>query len=289
MRSSARRDRCAPMSATANSSSAMKSRSPTASMLFGESDVKPRLPWSSTREMGYADPATAPEPSGRTAADGQRCASRARSRSSGQKCDSIQCAADTGCARCRCVYDGIMSSSSADGLIDHHLLQIAHGDVELIARVDRPEPRRGRDLIVAAAPGMKLRRDVADLLVQQPVDHRVNVFVGRLGQGTVREVSRRHASSPLSICLLSSRVSTPASQSATAHAFDSRMSCGQRRKSVPMERLSASSAAAVGTENRPPHSLCDLCFGHVSPASVPASTGASSAGVTGATAFAASS
>ena len=63
--------------------------------------------------MGNAQPATAPEPRGSTAAARPEAASRARSRSSGQKCESIQCAADTGCARCRCVYAG-MSTLAAE-------------------------------------------------------------------------------------------------------------------------------------------------------------------------------
>ena len=68
----------------------MKSRSPTASMLFCETDSKPSCFRSSVREMGNADPAIAPEPSGRTDAECAAAAMRARSRSNGQKCESIQ-------------------------------------------------------------------------------------------------------------------------------------------------------------------------------------------------------
>jgi argininosuccinate lyase len=52
-----------------------------------------------------------------------------------------------------------------------------------------------------------------------------------------------------------SRVSTPASPNASAHALERRTSCGQRRKSVPMERLIASSSGDGPPANRPPHSL----------------------------------
>jgi hypothetical protein len=62
-------------------------------------------------------------------------------------------------------------------------------------------------------------------------------------------------SSPCCSASLSSRVSTPASPSASAHAFERRTSCGQRRKSVPMERLIASSSGDGPPANRPPHSL----------------------------------
>ena len=69
------------------------------------------------------------------------------------------------------------------------------------------------------------------------------------------------------------------------------MSCGQSRKSVPIDRFSASREAAVGTENLPPHSLCDFWLAcHDSQScQEAASTGASSAVDAGATAFAASS
>ena len=60
------------------------------------------------------------------------------------------------------------------------------------------------------------------------------------------------------MALLSSSVSTPAFQSATAHAFDSGTSNGQSRKSMPMELFSASNAGAGPPPNRPPQSLCDL-------------------------------
>ena len=63
------------------------------------------------------------------------------------------------------------------------------------------------------------------------------------------------ASSPRSISLHSSSVSTFAWYNAIAQAFDSWMSNGQRRKSMPIELLSASNSGAGPPENRPPHSL----------------------------------
>ncbi len=65
-------------------------------------------------------------------------------------------------------------------LLEHDALQPAHRAVELLADVDRPEPRGRRDLIVATPARMQLGRDVADLGVQQPIDERVHVLVGRL-------------------------------------------------------------------------------------------------------------
>ena len=180
MRSSASRERWIASIESVNSSSATKSRSLTASMLLGESCAKPRLPWRSTRETGNAQPATAPEPSGSTAAARPAAARRARSRSSGQKCESIQCAAETGCARCMCVYAGMstFAGASDSACASITLLQLAHGAVEHAARVHRPEARGGRDLIVAAATRVQLGGDVADLFVQQAIDEGVHVFVG---------------------------------------------------------------------------------------------------------------
>src|SRR6185437_14456600 len=40
-----------------------------------------------------------------------------------------------------------------------------------------PHPRGGRHLVVSAAPRVELRCQLADLLVQQTIDQRVNVFV----------------------------------------------------------------------------------------------------------------
>ena len=59
---------------------------------------------------------------------------------------------------------------------------------ELGAGIHRPESSRGGDLIVAATAGVQLGGDVANLLVQQPVDHRVHIFVGGQGLSSRREL-----------------------------------------------------------------------------------------------------
>ena len=64
------------------------------------------------------------------------------------------------------------------GLGEHRPLQIEHERADLRNRVDRPQTRRGGDLIVAAAPRVKARCGLAGLDVQEAIDHRVNVFVG---------------------------------------------------------------------------------------------------------------
>ena len=65
------------------------------------------------------------------------------------------------------------------GLLEQHALQHAHAVIEPLAELHRPEASRGRDLIVATPPRVQLAGDLADLFVQQAVDHRVHVLVGR--------------------------------------------------------------------------------------------------------------
>ena len=124
------------------------------------------------------------------------------------------------------------------------------------AGIHRPQPRGGRDLVVARATGVQLRGHRPGLLVQQPVDHRVDVLVGGDRLGAIGEPVRRRGRVPAAAPRLPSMVSTPACPSASAHALESRTSCGQRRKSVPMERLIASSSGDGPPAKRPPQSLC---------------------------------
>ena len=189
----------------------------------------------------------------------RRCAARrrTRSRSSGQKCESSQCARRH---RNRALHVRVRRHErrlEPVRLIDHHALQRANGGIESRRRVHRPQARRRRDLIVAAAAGVQLGRDVADLLVQQAIDQRMNILVAR-GRLLARErAARRRRRVRARSRSHSSSVSTPALYSAMAHAFDSWMSNGQRRKSTPIELFSASNSGAGPPAKRPPQSLCD--------------------------------
>ena len=64
--------------------------------------------------------------------------------------------------------------------------------VHLVDRVQGPKPEIGRDLVVARPPGVELPRDRPHLLVQQALDQRVDVFIGRAHGGAVRQ-PLRHA------------------------------------------------------------------------------------------------
>ncbi len=81
----------------------MKSRSLTASMLFGQADAKPRSAASAARSMGKGQPASAPEPSGETFTRRARSLSRSASRCHGHAWLNNQWLQRTGCAGWTCV------------------------------------------------------------------------------------------------------------------------------------------------------------------------------------------
>jgi hypothetical protein len=84
----------------------------------------------------------------------------------------------------------------------------AHCGIELVTGIDTPESCRGRHLIVPAPPGVQLRRDLSDLRVQKPVDHRVYVFVGRNRRGASAEALRDRVESRLDPATLIDREHT---------------------------------------------------------------------------------
>jgi len=73
-----------------------------------------------------------------------------------------------------------MDFLQALGLCDHRLLQCPYRNIESGSCLDNPEASSCGDLIISAAPGVKLRCNVTDLFMQQTIDHRMNVFVSRI-------------------------------------------------------------------------------------------------------------
>ena len=177
IRSSANRDRWVAINVHANSTSATKSRSLTASMEFGESASKPSVPWSSVRETGYAEPATAPEPRrqhGRATRRGAEASPVPLERP--EVSEQPVCGRDRlGALEVR--VRGHQYRLDLSGAIHDHALEFTNRPIEAPDGIHGPQPGGCGDLIVPAASGVKLRCHVADCFVQQPVDHRVHVFV----------------------------------------------------------------------------------------------------------------
>ena len=269
IRSSDSRDRCVPTSASANRVSATKSRSATASMLLGDTAVNPRRSRSSSRGTGKALPATAPLPNGSVAADRAAAARRRRSRSSGQKCESIQCAPLTGCARCRWVYAGRMTSCNRRACATMTCCSSRS------AAASRPQASMVQSRVAVATWSLRLRpvwRRDAGSPTSSWRSRSISVWMSSSdAAGVTPAASRRPtAASPSASTRLSSSGTTPAAPNASAHACDSRMSNRQRRKSTPMDRLTCSSRGLGPPENRPPQSLCAGAVGVPSAASVTA-------------------
>ena len=82
------------------------------------------------------------------------------------------------------------------GLHQQRLLQLGDGGIHAMAGIHRPQARGRRDLVVARAAGVQLGGDGAGFLVQEPVDHRVNIFVGCHRRRAVGD-AQRHAIEPL--------------------------------------------------------------------------------------------
>jgi len=73
-------------------------------------------------------------------------------------------------------------------LDDERTAERGNRGIELVDRGQRPEPKIGRDLVIARASGVQLSRHRTDLGVEQALDQRVHIFVGRADRGAVREL-----------------------------------------------------------------------------------------------------
>src|SRR5258706_361626 len=159
--STPRRERCVPISAIANSTSATKSRSPVASSALAEIARKPSASFSSTRSTGKPEPASAPDPSG--ISDVRRRALAVRV--AGQDC--VEPAFRFG---------------------NERATQCGDRGVQLVDRAQRPEAQVRGDLVVAGAARVQLSGDRADLGVEQALDEGVHVFIRRADRGAVGEL-----------------------------------------------------------------------------------------------------
>ena len=65
------------------------------------------------------------------------------------------------------------------GLIHHRLLERTRGGIQLGSCVHGPKTRRGCNLIVPTAPGVKFGRDIFNFVVEHPIDECVHILIGR--------------------------------------------------------------------------------------------------------------
>ena len=152
-------------------------------------------------------------------------------------CERKKCATSTGCARRKCVYDGISASPRALGLRRRaratsrgdRALDLGNAPLQVQAQIDR-------DLLVARAAGVQAAPGVADPRDELALDERVNVFVARGAsddeeRGSSSPCGRDVLRAPRAIAAASAAVSTPACSSASAHARLPRTSSSNSRRS----------------------------------------------------------
>ena len=123
-------------------------------------------------------PATAPDPSVSASASSAAAASRAWSRRSAAACDRKKCATSTGCARRRCVYDGISAAPARSRLIGAGGHERRDRVLQRRNAAAQVQPQVERDLLVARAAGVQPAARVADPLDELALDEAVHVLVG---------------------------------------------------------------------------------------------------------------
>ena len=256
--SSPRRDRCTWASAAANTASATKSRSETASSEFSNRRANPSVRAVCSGSSGRLEPARAPAPSGDTSAatdhplepldvTTERPGVREQVVREQHRLGVLQVRVARarrrrrrpprpGVTSTRCNPSSAATSSRAGAL--------------------GPEPQVGRDLVVATPPGVQLGAGVAGQLGDPPLDRGVDVLVrgrehervgGELG---LDRVERGRA--PPAPLRRSAGPPRPASRRARAEPSTS--SAASRRSN---DRLSESaiSASSGPSANRPCHSV----------------------------------
>jgi hypothetical protein len=64
------------------------------------------------------------------------------------------------------------------GMIEHGVLQVARGSIELGTGIHRPQASCRGNLIIPTTPSVKLRRNLTYFVVKHAIDEGVNIFVG---------------------------------------------------------------------------------------------------------------
>ena len=91
----------------------------------------------------------------------------------------------------QCVYAGMSVAPSSTALIEHHAAEASRTAASSVVHASIAHSRVAvATWSLRTAAGVQLGGDVADLLVQQPVDQRVHVLVGGDGRLACGEATR---------------------------------------------------------------------------------------------------
>src|SRR5664279_1210531 len=274
--SSPSRDRCTPTSAATNSSSATKSRSKTASIEFAAARSKPSSRAVASGSSGTLEPASAPAPSGETAARRSQSFSRSTSRATACTCASSWWANSTGCACCRWVIPGAAVSRWRSAWPSS-----ASSSSASLSAIRRTWSRRKSRRSVATwslrlRPARSLPPRVPSRS-RRPRSRAVCTSSSSIvGRNDPFAAAASRSSSADSIRASSSWSSRPAWCSTRACARDASRSYGASRQSNCTLTESRASASAGLAANRPPHSRIGA---DPAPAGVSVSSGTGAPGV----------
>src|SRR5713226_3049112 len=250
-------DRCTPSSAAAKQNSAAKSRSLTASIELAAAESKPSTAATVSGSSGSDEPASAPAPSGLTAARLSQSRSLPTSRQNAWTCASSWWANSTGWACCRCVIPGTGVPDCRSAWPISAVSSSASREV--ISRAwSRKYSRRS-----VAIWSLRLRpaRSLPPSAPTRSSSPRSRAVCTSSSPAVGRKLPARHAcprsSSAASRRVISMSVSSPALCSTRACALDASRSYGASRQSNWTLTDSRVSASAGPDSNRPPQSLIE--------------------------------
>ena len=251
--SSPRRDRWTPISAAAKQNSAAKSRSETASIEFGAAEAKPSSAANCCGSIGSEDPASAPAPSGLTAALVSQSRSLLTSLVNACTWASSWCANSTGCACCRWVMPGAGRLPHASACAMSAVCSSASRDTTSRAWSRRYRRRSVATWSLRLRPARSLPPSEPSRSSSPRSSAVCTSSSAMVGRKVPSSTASSRSSSAASIDSASSSVSSPARCSILACAREASRSYLASRQSKCTLRDRRASASAGPPSNRPPH------------------------------------
>ena len=251
--SSPSRDRWTPISAAAKQNSAAKSRSETASIEFGAAAAKPSSAANCCGSIGSEEPASAPAPSGLTAARLSQSRSLLTSRVNACTWASSWWANSTGCACCRWVMPGAGRSPHASACAISAVCSSASRDTTSRAWSRRYRRRSVATWSLRLRPARSLPPSEPSRSSSPRSSAVCTSSSAMVGRKVPSSTASSRSSSAASIESASSSVSSPARCSIRACAREASRSYLASRQSKCTLSDSRASASAGPPSNRPPH------------------------------------